>query len=177
MLAGHNDEIVGARFIIEVQGQAVEEKFDEAYQKHIGWPVRSIYDHEGPLEPGDKNYDGYPVNIKVKWSNVGRAAFDPTWERLDDIAVGASDVCFEYAKKRGLLKKAGWEFLDENNEAEDESSTTSESVASQFDEDNQYESDNGDGHSSDSDYHDDSREDEPICVSQDSSDTFDTCHD
>jgi hypothetical protein len=73
------------------------------------------------------------------------------------------------SKKRGLLNKPGWEFLNENNEVKDASNTTSESIVSQVDEDNQYESVNGgDGHSSDSDCHDDSREDESIiCVRQD----------
>jgi hypothetical protein len=90
-------------------------------------------------------------------------------ERLDGIATGTPDICFESAKNRGLLNNPGWEFLNENNEEEDASIATSEGIVSQFDEDKQYESDNGgDGNSSDSDYHNDSREDKPIiCVRQD----------
>ena len=67
------------------------------------WTFKEIVDHEGPLKPGDKNYNSSTWNLLIKWEDN-----TITREPLSVIATDDPVSCALYAKEHGLLNKHGW---------------------------------------------------------------------
>ena len=64
---------------------------------------RDIIGHQGPLEPGDPDYQGSKYNVQVEWE-TGEITYVP----LRLIAADDPVTCAAYAKKKDLLHLPGW---------------------------------------------------------------------
>ena len=64
---------------------------------------RDIIGHQGPLKPGDPDYQGSSYNVQIEWE-TGEITYLP----LRVIAKDDPITCAAYAKKHNLLQKEGW---------------------------------------------------------------------
>jgi hypothetical protein len=69
----------------------------------IIWKFISILDHQGPLSPNDKKYNGSRYNVLLEWETG-----EKTWEPLGVIAKADPTTCAIYAKDKELLNAIGW---------------------------------------------------------------------
>ena len=69
----------------------------------IVWKYKRIVSHQGPLRPGDKDYNGSAYNIMLEWEGG-----EITSEPLNVIAKDDPVTCAIYAKENNLLGLEGW---------------------------------------------------------------------
>ena len=67
------------------------------------WRMKQISSHQGPLNPGDPDYNGSSYNVMVEWENG-----EVTSEPLTVIAADDPVTCAIYAREHNLLELPGW---------------------------------------------------------------------
>jgi len=69
----------------------------------VVWKYKRIVSHQGPLRPGDKDYNGSIYNVMLEWEGG-----EITSEPLNMIAKDDPVTCAIYAKDNNLLELEGW---------------------------------------------------------------------
>ena len=69
----------------------------------IVWKFHQIIEHQGPLKPGNPQYQGSQFNVHIEWENG-----EITYEPLRIIAANDPTTCNIYAHENDLLVEPGW---------------------------------------------------------------------
>ena len=95
------DQIVGYNYLVDTLNEQLQDEFESEGDPH--WKFRKILDHQGPLKPGDEEWNGCSWNVLMDWEG-----YDATWEPLNLIAQDSFAECAAYAREHNLLKTPGW---------------------------------------------------------------------
>jgi hypothetical protein len=139
-----------ARFKVKIGDKLVEKTYEDVFD-NITWPIKDIVDHDGPLGPEDSEFKGSPYNVKVVWGRCGSSCFDPTWESLQTIADGDPASCLRYARRKGLLNTAGWDFLQGDQDSPEDEEDNLSTSHSEYEDQQETNSDADDDESDDND--------------------------
>ena len=95
----NQDEILNYSDVVKLLSKQYQDDLDPDRL----WTFKEIVDHEGPLKPGDKNYNVSTWNLLIEWEDN-----TITQENFTVIAVNDPVSCALYSKENSLLKsKAG----------------------------------------------------------------------
>ncbi len=76
---------------------------EDQEQEQILWRYKRIIAHQGPIKPGDPDYNGSTYNVLIEWENG-----EQTYEPLRIVAKDDPVTCAIYAKDNNLLDTPGW---------------------------------------------------------------------